>query len=76
MYKPCYATMTKQTEEREALYNYKVSPGEHIPTNRECVLLADEAPEEEASEEREGTRAERVGGEDYWYWRRRGGRRG
>ena len=39
--------------------------------------VSDEVPEEEASEEREGvTRAGSVGGEDYWYWRRRGGRRG
>merc|ERR1712025_816712 len=37
-------------------------------------VVSDEVPEEEASDE---TRTERVGGDDYWYWRRmRGGRRG
>ena len=43
--KPCYATMDKQAEWREALYAYKASPGEHIPANRERVPLPDEAPD-------------------------------
>ena len=40
--------MDKQMEEREALYNYKTSTGEHIAANRECFPFTDEAPEEEA----------------------------
>ena len=45
--KPCYTTMDKQTEEREALYSYKASPGENIPANRDCTFLQDEAPTDE-----------------------------
>ena len=42
--KPCYASMEKQTVEREDLYGYKASTGEHIPANRDPALLPDEAP--------------------------------
>ena len=30
--------------EGEDLYDFKASPGEHIPANRECTALPDKAP--------------------------------
>ena len=33
--KPCHASMERQTVEREDLYNFQASPGEHIPSNRD-----------------------------------------
>ena len=42
--KPWYASMERQTVEREDLYAYQASPGEHIPFNRDPVPLPDEAP--------------------------------
>ena len=36
--------MDKQAEEREGLYGYNSSPGEHIPVNRDHAYLQDEAP--------------------------------
>ena len=42
--KPCHASMKRQTVEREDLYGYQASPGEHIPSNRDPTLLPDEAP--------------------------------
>ena len=42
--RPCYVLMERQTEERDDLYGFQASPGEHIPANRDHILLPDEAP--------------------------------
>ena len=42
--KPCHVSMERQTVEREGLYNFQASPGEHIPANRDPILLPDAAP--------------------------------
>ena len=42
--KPCYASMERQTVERENFYAYQALPGEHIPSNRDPVPLPDKAP--------------------------------
>ena len=42
--RPCYASMKRQTEEREDLYGFQVSPGEHMPINRDPILLPNKAP--------------------------------
>ena len=39
--------MEQQTVEREDLYDFQASPGEHIPSNRDPTLLPDEAPPDE-----------------------------
>ena len=36
--------MEQQTVEQEDLYGYQDLPGEHIPSNRDHILLPDEAP--------------------------------
>ena len=45
--KPCHDTMETQTVEREELYGYLESPGEHIPRNVERPPLDDPAPSDE-----------------------------
>ena len=42
--KPCHASMERQTVEREELYDFQASPGEHILSNRDPTPLPDEAP--------------------------------
>ena len=44
--KPYHASMERRSVEREELYIFKASLGEHIPANRNPILLPDEAPED------------------------------
>jgi len=43
---PCFATMEKQTREREELYERQVPPGDPIPINVEPFEIRDESPED------------------------------
>ena len=44
---PCRLAMETQTEEREKLYGYVESPGDHIPRNIERPRLDDSAPSDD-----------------------------
>ena len=44
--KPYHAYMERQTVEGDNLYDFKASPGEHIPANRDPILLPHEVPPE------------------------------
>ena len=61
---PCFATMEKQTREREELYARQVPPGDPIPINVEPFEIRDETPEDaEVREVVRNLRNGRAGGD-------------
>ena len=56
---PCHASMERKTVEREELYYFQASLGEHTPANRDPILLLDDTPSDKGT--RTAVNALRIG---------------